>query len=78
LFCPDSIKGFSKETIKQIYQENEAVILEKNDIHNAEVNAETVWLMYHYEMIHKMKKTKEQIQRRIVKEQSLQCTMQEK
>lgn len=69
---PDHFKGFTKEKIKQIYQENEAVVEEKHCIHNAEAKAEAVWSMYHSEMIHGMEQAEEQIQRRVVEEQRVQ------
>lgn len=67
-FRPDHFKGFDKETVKQIYNENDAVVEEKQMISNAEADAEKEYAMYHAEMVRHMEECEQQKQQRIEEE----------
>jgi hypothetical protein len=69
---PDHFKGYDKDTIRQIYQENDAVVEEKQEISRAEANAEKDWAMYHAEMLRQMEQSEQQKQQRIEEENRVQ------
>ncbi|KAL3797537.1 hypothetical protein HJC23_009901 [Cyclotella cryptica] len=77
-FRPDHFKGFSKQKVTQIYQENDRVVEEKQEIKKAEANAEAVWSMYHSEMIHETEQTEKYIQRQREEERRTQCEILQK
>lgn len=67
-FRPDHFKGFDEYKVRQIYQENDAVIEEKNDIDNAEANAEREWAKYHADILRRMEDDEKKKQLRIAQE----------
>lgn len=67
-FRPDHFKGFDKETVKQIYHENDAVVEEKQTISDAKANADREYAMHHAEMICRMEQSEQQKQQRIEEE----------
>lgn len=71
-FRPDHFKGYDKSTIRQIYQENDAVVEEKQEISNARANDERVWARNHAEMIRRMCESEKDKQHRIEEENRLQ------
>ena len=71
-FRPDHFKGYDEYKVKQIYQENEAVIEEKHDIDNAEANDEREWAKYHADILRRMEDDEKEKQRRIAQENRIQ------
>ena len=71
-FRPDHFKGYDKDTIKKIYQENDAVVEEKQEISNATANAERDWANCHAETIRQMERAEQAKQQRIEKENRAQ------
>lgn len=63
-FRPDHFKGLGKEAVKQIYQENDAVVEEKKEISNAEASAEADWASCHAEMIKCLDREEDRRQKR--------------
>ena len=67
-FRPDHFKGFQKERIKALYQENDAVVEEKRDICNQEANTEAEWARHHADMVQKMEEAEKSKQMMIAEE----------
>ena len=67
-FRPDHFKGYDRDTVKQIYQENDAVVEEKQVIGNSKANDERDWEQFHAGMVHEMDRAEKQRRQRVEEE----------
>ena len=56
---PDHFKGFQKEQVKQLYKENDAVVMQKLELFAQESENEVKWARYNAGLINKMQELEE-------------------
>jgi hypothetical protein len=65
---PDHFKGFQKEQVKQLYEENDAAVRQKHELLAQEAENEANWARYNAEMINKMQELEDAKQHIAVEE----------
>ncbi|KAL9181068.1 hypothetical protein ACHAXT_009873 [Thalassiosira profunda] len=71
-YRPDHFKGFQRDQVRKVYQENDAVLKEKRELCDRQANEEAEWAQYHASVLDKMRDAEDARQRMIDQENLIQ------